>query len=145
MSSGTTPQDHRTVDYYEFASLKQDIGDMKLLMARMVEAMGRITVIEERQHVQATNTSKVLERMEEVTQRLHQNEVVNAAQSSIVQRVTNMEVVFREIHIESERNKARFDAVIWMVRGLWAVTVAGGAGLVWVIKAVIDAPIPGIK
>ena len=139
------PQEQRTVRYQEFADMRSDIADMKSLMARMVEAMGRITVIEERQHVLAQNSSKAIERMEELTERLHQNEVANATQNNLAARTSQIESVFRELHVENERNKARFDTVVWMVRGLWAVAVGGGATIVWVISTLSHMPVPGVK
>ncbi len=137
--------ERRNVDYAEFSTLQKDMTDMKSLMARMVEAMGRITVIEERQHVMAQATSKSLDRIEEITERLHQNEVANALQNSISSRVVQIETVFRELHIENERNKARFDTVVWMVRGLWAIAIPGIGAAVWVIQTLSHLPIPGTK
>lgn len=135
----------KSVDYSEFSALKADITDMKGLMARMVEAMGRITVIEERQHVLAQNSAKAIDRMEQLTERLHESEVANAVQQSLAQRTTNIETAFRELHVENERNKARFETVVWMVRGLWAVALACGGGVVWLAQAIQHAPIPGVK
>lgn len=127
----------RRVDFYEFKAIQQDITDMKSLMSRMVEAMGRITIIEERQHASATAVSDALRRIEDVTNRQHQHDVENAVNTAIVARVGNLESSVREFHVEGERNKARFEAVVWMVRGLWALVAAGG--VVWAAKLITVA------
>ena len=51
------PSLEKTVNYREFAILQQDITDMKSLMSRMVDTMGRISVIEERQQNMAIATA----------------------------------------------------------------------------------------
>ena len=124
----------RRVDFYEFKAIQQDITDMKSLMSRMVEAMGRITIIEERQHASATAVSDALRRIEDVTNRQHQHDVENAVNAAIAARVANLEISVREFHVEGERNKARFETIVWMVRGLWALVAAGGA--LWAAKLI---------
>ncbi len=124
------PSSQAIVNAREFSALKQDITDMKSLMSRMVEAMSRITVIEERQHTMAQSTSKAIERMEAITERQHAYELVNAESASTVGRVGRLESVFQDLNIESERNKARFQTVVWTVRALWAVLGSGAIGAV---------------
>lgn len=122
---------------YELAGIKRDITDMKSLMSRMVEAMGRITVIEERQHASATAVSDALRRIEAVTSRQHQHDVENAINFALAARVERMEEVVKESHTDGERNKARFETVVWMVRGLWAIVAAGG--LIWLARLSVMA------
>lgn len=138
MSGEQQPED-RKVAYHEFVSLKQDITDMKSLMSRLVETMGRITIIEERQHTLTQNTGIVLERMEGITNRQHAHEVLAATNASTVARVERVEVAFRELHIENEINKARFNTFVWMVKGLWAVI--GSGGVVWLFHAMTTLPV----
>ena len=123
----------RAVDYYEFDGLKKDITDMKSLMSRMVEAMGRITIIEERQHAAGELANRTLERMEQIAEKQHASEVLHAANTSVLQRVSEIETTFLELHVEGERNKARFAVFVWMVHGLWAVV--GSSGLMWMFHA----------
>lgn len=128
------------VNSREFSALKQDITDMKSLMSRMVEAMSRITVIEERQHTMAQSTSKAIERMETITERQHAYELANAESASTVGRVSRLELAFQELNVENERNKARFHTVVWTVRALWAAIGSGVIGGVilfaqWLAKA----------
>lgn len=119
----------RKVDYHDFHALRQDVLDMKSLMARMVEAMGRISVIEDRQHATAQALNKLVERMEQIVSRQHQQELDAVATQGLATRVEAIERLHREIHIENERQKARFQTVVWMVRGLWAIAAAGGITL----------------
>lgn len=139
----TAPTAPRQIEYHEFTGLKQDVTDMKSLMSRMVETMSRITVIEERQHAASEATNKALERMEQITERQHAYELANAGNTSVVSQVGRIETVIRELHVESERNKARFGTVVWMVRGLWAIVglTVGSGGLIWITHALTIAPI----
>lgn len=143
MGGESTTEQHRNVSCGEFASLKEDMTDMKSLMSRLVETVSRITIIEERQHNQIQISEKVLARLDEVTAHQHQIDITNAANSSLATRVSTLETVVRESHIESERNKARFDTVVWLVHGLWAVV--GSSGLLWLFHTLSAAPIPGVK
>lgn len=123
----------------DLEDLKRDMTDMKSLMSRMVEAMSRITVIEERQHDLSQVTSKAMDRMEMVAEKQHAYEIISASNSSMAGRVTVMETAFRELHLEGERNKARFGTIIWLVHGLWALV--GGGGLIWIFQALAHAPV----
>lgn len=143
MSVGDHVDHQRPVTFGEFSAMREDMTDMKSLMSRMVETMSRISIIEERQHNHAQISEKVATRLEELTERQHQMDVSNAANGSLNSRVSTLELQVRESHVESERNKARFDTVVWLVRALWAVV--GSGGLLWLFHAVQATPIPGVK
>lgn len=115
--------------------MQRDISDMKSLMSRMVEALGKITVIEERQHAMAQATNKVLERMEAITGRQHEQDLLAAANGTISARVKDLELSVRESHLEAERVKARFQTIVWTLRGLWLV--AGSSAGVWLLQALL--------
>lgn len=135
--------DQAIVNSREFSALKQDITDMKSLMSRMVEAMSRITVIEERQHTMAQSTSKAIERMEAITERQHAYELTNAESASTAGRVGRLELVFQELNVENERNKARFQTVVWTVRALWAVIGSSAIGaVIWITQMLARIPAP---
>lgn len=119
--------DSQQVQYHEFSALKQDITDMKSLMSRMVEALSRISVIEERQNQFAATAGEALKRMEYIAQKQHQNDIANAIHVNMAARVDLLEAAVRESHVENERHKARFDTAIWMIRGLWAAVGLGVA------------------
>lgn len=127
----------RAIDYYEFDGLKKDITDMKSLMSRMVEAMGRITIIEERQHAASEVSNRTLERMEQIADKQHASEVTNAGNLSVLKRVSEIENTFLELHVEGERNKARFATFTWLVHALWAVV--GSSGMFWLFKSLTTA------
>jgi hypothetical protein len=119
----------KQVSSTEFNALAREVGDMKGLMSQMVDALTRITVIDERQQVVGVFMQKLDDRMARMEQRQHEAEVLNATAQGGAQRLTAIEAGFRELHIDRERDKARFQAVVWMVRGLWAVSGAGVVGM----------------
>lgn len=123
---------HGGVSYQDFATIQKDITDMKTLMSQMVNAMNRITVIEERQQVAADAINKAVVRMELISDKQHVFEIEGARNGPIANRVDAIEKAFLEMHVEDERNKARFHTVVWLVRGLWAVV--GSAGVLWFFK-----------
>lgn len=124
----------------EFAVMKRDIGDIKSLMGKLVDVVSRFALLEERQQSTAEVTNKILERVERIENHQHQMDVRNARTSDHSERIKNLEVAFREVHIDSERHKTRMQTSVWMMRGAWAVigsflaawaygTFIGGAGL----------------
>lgn len=127
MSTGDPITHQRAVDYHEFSAVRQDLTDMKALMGRMVEAMSRIALIEERQNTQAAKADQHYERLESVMNKLHEHEVLAATNTGVGGRLKDVEVAVRELHVESERNKARFQAIVWLIGGVWAFVAGGGA------------------
>lgn len=115
----------KQVSSHEFHSLAREVGEMKGLMSQMVDALQRITVIDERQQVVGVFMQKLDDRMARMEQRQHEAEVQNASSQAGAGRLSAIESGFRELHLERERDKARFQAVVWMVRGLWAVAGTG--------------------
>ena len=70
--------------------------------------------------------------MELISEKQHIFEIEGARNGPILSRVTAIEKGFLDMHVEDERNKARFQTIVWLVRGLWAVV--GSAGLLWLFK-----------
>lgn len=130
--SGTEEQ--KTVSVKEFHSLAQDVSDMKSLMSKMVEALNHISVINERQQTFTSLVQKLDERMERMENRQHQSDVTQAVAQASTSRLDLLDMGFRELHIDRERDKARFQTVVWMVRGLWAV--AGVGGLIGLLRGI---------
>lgn len=114
----------KDVSAAEFHGLVHEVREMKGLMSQMVEALTRITLLDERQQVVGAFMQKLDERMARAELRQHEAEIANALVKGGASRLTSIEAGFREMHLDRERDKARFQAVVWMVRGLWAV--AGG-------------------
>lgn len=114
------------VNLAEFRSLVQDVGEVKSLMGKMVEAINRITLLDERQQVVAGFMQKLDERMGRMESRQHEAEIAHAVANTARSRMENLEVGFREIHIDRERDKARFQTVVWLIRGVYAVVGIGG-------------------
>lgn len=115
-----------TVNQAEFRSLVQDVGEVKSLMGKMVEAINRITLLDERQQVVAGFMQKLDERMGRMESRQHEAEIAHAVANTARNRMENLEIGFREIHIDRERDKARFQTVVWLIRGVYAVVGVGG-------------------
>jgi hypothetical protein len=109
-----------------------DIAEMKSLMGRMVEAIQRIALLEERQGASAQTQNKILETVEDLRQRQHEAELVSATNYDLSARVKTLESAVRDHHIEREKDKARFDTLAWTIRALWAV--AGSGALLWAAK-----------
>lgn len=109
-----------------------DIGEMKSLMGRIVEAIQRIAVLEERQGASAQTQNKILEKVEELTARQHAAELHAAANADMTARVKTLDGAVRDQHVEREKDKARFDTLAWTIRALWAV--AGSGALLWAAK-----------
>jgi hypothetical protein len=109
-----------------------DIAEMKSLMGRMVEAIQRIALLEERQGASAQTQNKILETVEDLRQRQHAAELASATNSDIASRVKALEGAVRDQHVEREKDKARFDTLAWTIRALWAV--AGSGALLWAAK-----------
>jgi len=125
----------KTVDYAEFHKVAQDMGEMKALMGRLVEAIQRITLLDERQQVVAGFMEKLDDRMGRMENRQHEAEIASVVIRSSTSRTDALESGYREIYIDRERDKARFQTVIWMVRGLWAVVgVIGTGGIIAVTR-----------
>lgn len=120
-------QEHQIQVEREIGSMQRDITDMKLLMGRMVEAMAKITVIEERQHAMSQATNKVLERMETIAQHQHEQDILAATNGSLGSRVAVLETAIRELHLEDVRKKARAQTLVWAGRCFWTLFGAGGA------------------
>lgn len=112
--------------------LERDIGEMKGLMGRIVDAIQKIALLDERQQAQSAATGRILEAVEDLRERQHRAELDRAAQGDLVTRISNLEQVTRDQHIEREKDKARFNTIVWTLRGLWAV--AGSGALLWVAQ-----------
>ena len=104
---------------------------MKSLMSRMVETISRISVIEERQNAVVQSTNKAIERMEAIADRQHASEIATAGAVGQAEKVKTLEKAVSDLQVENERNHARFDALVWVIRIMWVAggAVAGIAGL----------------
>lgn len=121
-----TQQDEQTISYQEFHNLNRDIGEMKGLMSQMVEAINRISLLDERQQVVSQGLGKLDERVARLEHKQQEADIARALNQASTDRLNLIDMGFRELHIERERDKARFQTVIWMIRGLWATVAAGG-------------------
>ncbi len=79
----------------------------------------------------AQTSNKALQRMDEIIERQHQHEVTNAVNYSMASRVDALEIAFRELHVEGERNKARFQTFRWLLHGAWAAGLAVAGFTAW--------------
>lgn len=122
----TGMQEERMISYQEFHNLSQDMSEMKTLMSKMVEAISRISLLDERQQVVAHALQKVDERMARMESKQQEADIARALSQSSADKLNLIDSGFREMHIDRERDKARFQTVIWMIRGLWATVTAGG-------------------
>lgn len=123
------PQEEKRINYQEFQKLTQDMSDVKSLMSQMVEAISRISLLDERQQVVATALQKLDERIARMEVKQQEADIARALGQASADRLNLIDTGFRELHLERERDKARFQTVIWMIRGLWATVAAGGLGV----------------
>lgn len=127
----------KPVNHTEFQSLVQDVGEVKTILARVAEAINRISLLDERQQTVTAFMQKLDERMGRMESRQHEADIAHAVSRMSTSRIEAVETGFRELHIERERDKARFQAVVWMVRGLWAIAAGGGMAIVAKIAGVM--------
>ena len=120
----------KSVSYGEFRHLTRDVNDMKTLMTKMVEAINQISVLNERQQTAMVYMGKFNDRIERVEERQHEAEIERAVGAASSRRLDLLEIGFREIHIEREREKARMQTLVMLMRGLWAFSAAGGMTLI---------------
>lgn len=125
-----TAQEQKTIQQHEIHALAQDVSEMKSLMSKMVDAISRIGLLDERQQTVTAALQKLDERTVRIEDRQREAEIARALSQAGTDRLNLIDAGFRELHIERERDKARFQTVIWMIRGLWATVTAGGLGLV---------------
>lgn len=116
----------KNISYQEFHTLTQDMSDMKTLMSKMVEAINKIGLLDERQQTVTHVLQKLDERMARMESKQQEADIARALNQASADRLNLIDSGFRELHIERERDKARFQTVIWMIRGLWATVTAGG-------------------
>lgn len=117
------------INIQELGALHRDIGEMKKLMSQMVDAISRISLLDERQQVVQHALQKLDERMARMEHKQQEADVARALTQASADRLNIIDLGFRELHIDRERDKARFQTVIWMIRGLWATVGVGGAGV----------------
>jgi hypothetical protein len=116
------------------ARLESGMEDMKALMQRMVDAMTHLAVIDERQQAMLDNNKEVIGRLERIEVRQHQAELNAASNGDVSGRVKTLEEATRDLHIEREKDMARLQTVVWMIRTMWlGVPVVIGA-VVWAVK-----------
>jgi hypothetical protein len=123
------------VGYEEFHKLAGDVGEVKLLMVKMVEALARISLLDERQQTVSTFMQKLDARMERMEARQHDAEIKSALAGGGFGRLEALETGWREIYIDRERDKARIQTMVWMVRALWAV--AGTTAFTLIAKTMV--------
>ena len=99
-------------------------------MSQIADAITRITLLDERQQVVGAFMQKLDERMARMEHRQQETEIANALAQQGASRLTNVEAGFREMYLDRERDKARFQTVVWMVRGLWAICGTGVVGII---------------
>ena len=118
------------ITYHEFKSLSRDMGEMKALMSKMVDAVNRISLLDERQQSVSLSIQKIDERTARLEAKQQEAEISRAMNHASGDRLNLIDAGFRELHIERERDKARVQTIIWMIRGLWATVAAGGMTIV---------------
>jgi hypothetical protein len=123
-----------SAQHNEIQILDERMGRLEGLMSKMVDAMSRIALLDERQGVVATALQRVDERLARVEARQQEADIARAMSQTSNERLASIESAVREMHIERERDLARFQTVIWLIRGLWATVTAGGltvAAKIW--------------
>jgi hypothetical protein len=125
-------------DDNRLVTLERDMSDMKALMQKMVDAITRMALLEERQASVKETTDKILDQINDI--REHQAAVELAAARGQVSpsRIEALEGAIRETHVEHERNKARFQTLVWTVRAAWIGGVAVVGVVAWLVQTAIS-------
>jgi hypothetical protein len=129
MGTPHSQQEQQIIQQHEIHALAQDVSEMKSLMSKMVDAISRIGLLDERQQTVTAALQKLDDRTSRIEVRQQDAEIARAVNQQSADRLNLIDTGFRELHIERERDKARFQTVIWMIRGLWATVTAGGLGV----------------
>lgn len=111
----------------EIKAIRSDMSEMRQDMSEMAKALTRLALLEERHTTFTSLLTKIAERQEAADIKRHEAEIQAAKNSDIPSRVTGLEGVIREMHVERQEDKARFKTFVWMVRVLWAVATSGAA------------------
>lgn len=122
------------VSRVEFVALKEDIGDMKTLLQKMVDAMSRLAIIDERQAGFNETAKEILRRMHGIEDRQHKIDVEAAKNGDNTSRLSLLETSVREMHVEREKDKAKQDTMIRMVRWMWAGVPVFTSACVFAVK-----------
>jgi hypothetical protein len=134
-------QTEKKVAWVDFIELKKDMTDMKTLMARMVDTLSRIAVIEDRQQAMSQSTDRVLKRLEAIAEKQHQYELSNVTSHNIIGRVDRNEADIKLLNEKQSEAQASFKTAIWIGRAAW-VGIASIGGLIWILQSLLTSPIP---
>lgn len=128
----TEPTTEEIKDSPRLSALERDMSDMKSLMSKMVDALTRMALLEERQQTVQATTSKTAETVQNIKDQLAASELAFAKTAITPGRIESIERTVREDHIEHERNKARFQTLVWTVRTGAACFAALAAYVIWI-------------
>lgn len=109
----------------EIRAIRSDMSEMRQDMSEMAKALTRLALLEERHAAFNTLLTKIAERQEVADQKRHDAELAAARNSDLPTRVEGVERVIREMHIERQEDKARFNTFVWLSRALWTVSTSG--------------------
>ena len=135
-------QAKRTVEYGEFAAMQRDVADIKGLLSTMVETMQRLSLIEERQNNLGLSANKLFEQIEKIVTQQQQHQIADALNANLASRVAAIETLHRELHVENERNKTRFQTFSWLLKGAWVAGLAVASVVAWVASHINTSPPP---
>jgi hypothetical protein len=124
------------VQRIELDGIHRDIRDMKSLLTSMVETMQRLSIIEERQNTMVQSSNRLFSQIESIVSQQQKLQVTDALNANMSARLSSVETAFRELHVENERNKARFSTFRWLLNGAWVAGGAVVAVLLWLIANV---------
>lgn len=127
--------DRDRISMDDFVSLRRDVSDMKGLMAKMVDALGKIAVIDDRQQNSSVLTLKLIDRLERIEARQQSHDILDATRAGLTTRVETLETAVREDHLDMERNKARIETLKAAINTAFsALGVLGAGGAVALFK-----------
>jgi Flp pilus assembly protein TadB len=129
------------VDSGELFHLRNDVNEMKIVLAKVADGINQLAVLGDRQATLTNTTNKILERIERIEERQHQADIDKASNASFSSRLAAVEDVVKEMHIDGERNKARISTATWLARVMWAVIAACGGGVVWLLNHLPNSPL----
>jgi hypothetical protein len=122
----------------EFAGFKTELttklDTMQALMGRMVDAMQRMAIIDERQQTQTDTSKRILERLESIEDRQHRADIEAARAGDTGSRIQALEAAFKEMHNERVEEKGKQDGMVKMVKWMWVGVPGVMAGITWLAK-----------
>jgi DNA-binding transcriptional regulator YbjK len=109
----------------DVAAVKSDVSDVKSSISRIAEALTKLAVLEDRQAAQTSLIEKWMQRLENLEEKQHANELRFAGMVYSTDRIANIQSAVDTVVKKVNAIEARDDTIVGGVKIFWAVF--GGA------------------